>query len=361
MRSSDLPTELVLLVNRHKRVKIQCLLADEMFHKLIKKEEQHPDYKTIQISSNQFDNFIYTEYSVISTKTNKELGKFRSLQNKDELYIMSSGDAEFFNRTVLQILQKLYPKVLFAFIHSNGIYEILSDFETAQNIQLKYKSAIKKQLFGFSPKTEREWEVYKKNRDYPTFREAFQEAKNNDLWIDNIKIFHGSNAQRPSIQFSIYRKGLVSMDKGVFDILFTNVIYPIMKRSKERREQFSHRSREEQPDKKPKPIIVKFRKNVFEKKETREEFSKILEKYTHCNYSIMHSGNSHVYLSILDKNDNSSFSVRTYGTDSLLLIPQIKTTSLALMRFSEFLTSSFYEGVIQDFEQEARPIISLRV
>lgn len=72
----------------------------------------------------------------------------------------------------------------------------------------------------------------------------------------------------------------------------------------------------------------------------------------------MHSGNPHVYLSILDRNDNSSFSVRTYGEDSLLLIPQIKTSSLSLMRFSEFLVSSFYEGVIENFGQEEKSIIS---
>ena len=357
-----LPQDLSLVLNQfskdHRIVKVQCLLTDEKFHEIMREENHHSDYKVIQGESVQFSKFTYTLYDVINSKTKEELGKFQSLQKNDELYVMSGSKAEFFDKIILQLLRRLYPKVLSAFIHSNGIYQILSNFESVMNIQLKYKDSVRKQIFGFSPRTEREWEVYKEGRVYPTFHEAFDEAKDNDLWIDSIKVFHGIDIRRPSIQFSISRKGLVSIDRGTFDSIFSNILHFIIERSKERREQFKHRSRKEQPDKKPKPLIVKFGKNVFEKMETRKEFSRILEKYSHCNYSIMHSGNPHVYLSILDRNDNSSFSVRTYGENALLLIPQIKTSSLALMRFSEFLVSSFYEGAIQNFEQEEKPRIS---
>lgn len=361
MKPLYLPQDLALTLNQysadHRITKIQCLLTDKKFHEVIEKYEYHPDYKVIQDKSIKFDKFTYTLFTVQSTKSDEELGKFQSLQINDELYILSGSKADFFDKIVLQLLRRLYPVVLSAFIHSNGIYQILEHFETVMNIKLKKRDAVRKQIFGFSPRTERDWEVFKEGRSYPTFQEAFEESKNEDLWIDSIKVFSGENVKRPKIQFSISRKGLVSLDKGVFDSIFSNVLHLIIERSKERREQFKHRSRSEQSDKKPKPLIVKFGKDVFEKMETREEFSRILEKYTHCNYSIMHSGNPHVYLSILDRNDNSSFAVRTYGEDSLLLIPQIKTSSLSLMRFSEFLVSSFYEGAIENFEQE-EPIIS---
>jgi len=349
-----LPQDLALTLNQysrdHKTIKIQCLLTDVKFHEIIKTDEHYPDYKVIQNKSTKFGKFTYTLYSVLSNNTDEELGKFQSLQANDELYILSGSKAEFFDKIVLHILRRLYPKVLHAFIHSNGINEILTHFETVMNVQLKKRDAVRKQIFGLSPRTERDWEIYKEGRIYPTFHEAFQESKNNDLWIDSIKVFSGADVRRPTIQFSISRKGLVSLDRGILDSIFSNVLHLIIERSKERREQFKHRSRSEQDDKKPKPLIVKFGKDIFKKIETRKEFSRILEKYPRCNYSIIHSGNPHVYLSILDRNDNSSFSVRTYGEDSLLLIPQIKTSSLSLMRFSEFLVSSFYEGVIENFE-----------
>lgn len=357
-----LPQDLALTLNQysadHKTIKIQCLLTDKKFHELIETYECPIDYQIIQNKSTKFGKFTHTLFTVLNNKTKEELGKFQSVQINDELYVLSGSKAEFFDKIVLQVLRRLYPKVLSAFIHSNGINEILTHFETVMNVQLKKKDAVRKQIFGFSPRTERDWEIYKEGRIYPTFHEAFQESKDSDLWIDSIKVFAGADVMRPTIQFSISRKGLVSLERGILDSIFANVLHPMIERSKERRDQFKHRSRSEQSDKKPKPLIVKFGKDIFEKMETRKEFSKILEKYPHCNYSIMHSGNPHVYLSILDRNDNSSFAVRTYGEDSLLLIPQIKTSSLSLMRFSEFLVSSFYEGVIENFEQEEKPIIS---
>ena len=364
MESLHLPQDLALTLNQyfldHKTIKIQCLLTDEKFDKVVDAHyKHHIDYKISKSGSEKFDDFVYTSFVVQNNKTGEELGKFQSLQIHDELYILSGSRAEFFNKIVLQILRGLYPTVLSAFIHSSGIYQILEHFETMMKIQLKKSKAVRKQIFGFSPRTELGWEIFKKGRTYPTFQEEFEESKNQDMWIDSISVFSGENVKKSDVQFSISRKGLVSLHNGRFDSIFLNILHPIIEHSKERREQFKHRSRSEQSDKKPKPLIVKFGKDVFKKMETREEFTKILEKYPHCNYSVMHSGNPHVYLSVLDRNDNSSFAVRTYGENSLLLIPQIKTSSLSLMRFSEYLVSSFYEGVIENFNyEEERPIIN---
>ena len=339
--------------NDHRTVKIQCMLSNQQFHQL-NTHNILPEYEITKYESIKFNKFIHTKFEVLNNDSKDKSGIFFSLQYEDELYVFSGSNAAFFNKVVLSICRQLYPKVLFAFIHSNGIYKILNDFESVLNTKLKYTGALKKQIFGLSPRTEREWEIAREGRLYSSFSEAFEEARKDDLWIENIKVFSGTDLKRPKIHFSVSRKGLVSFDKGTFDSLFSNILHPIIEYSKERKKQFEHRSRNEQFDKKSKPLIVKFGKNVFEKTETRQEFSKILKKYPYCNYSIIHSGNPHVYLSILDRHDNSSFSVRTYGADSLLLIPQIKTSALSLMRFSEFLVSAFYEGVIQNFEQKEK-------
>ena len=352
-----LPQDLGMVLNSYcnnqRTVKVQCLLTEFDFDKEITSEKKSIDEYLIKNISKgkKSKNFIHNFYQVSDSETKEDLGKFHSLQHKDGLYVFSGESANFF-KIVLKIIRKLYPSIISAFIHSNGIYKILENFETVSGISLSYKDAVKKQIFGFAPRTEREWEISKEGRVYASFREAFKEARDNELWIDTIKVFEKNSSMRPKIQFSISRKGLISIERGIFDTYFSNILHPIIEISKERHEQFKHRSRSEQPDKKPKPLIIKFEKKVFEKEETRKEFSKIMKKYSNCNYSIIHSGNPHVYLSILDRNDNSSLSVRTYGEDSLLLIPQIKTSALSLMRFSEFLVSSFYEGVIQNFDQK---------
>ncbi len=357
MQPLYLPPDLALILNSYcndqRAVKVQCMLTEENFDEKITSEQQNwPIYKVIKKHESSSKEFSHNIYAIKDIDKKEELGIFHSIQIKDELYILSGDKAKFFTELLLRLLSRMYPDVISAFVHSHDIFELLEKFEKVMNIELNHKGAVKKQIFGFSPRTEVEYEISKEGREYHNFREAFREAQENDLWIDSIKVFQKNYSSRPRIQFTISRRGLITINRGTFDTFFANLLHPIAEKSKKRREQFKGRSRSEQTDKKPKPLIVQFGKNVFKETETRKEFSRILEKYPHCNYSIIHSGNPHVYLSVLDRNDNSSFSVRTFGDDSLLLIPQIRTSATSLMRFSEFLVTAFYEGVIQNFDQK---------
>ena len=333
----------------HRKIKIQCLLTNEKFHEIIETHD-HDDYTVTHDEPILFNTHTLTSYTVTHRKETEVLGRFQSLQSNDALYVFSGESADFFNSIVLRVLRNLYPTVLFAFIHSDGIYNILKQFEKKQNVTLNYDRVVRKVIFGKQPRTQVDWERTKEGREYFSFHQAFRKSEDENMWVDSIRVFSDTIQSKEKFHFGISRGGLISFSEGRFDVIFSDVLEDIVTHSRNRRKQFKHRSRSEQPDKRPKPLIVKFGKNIFEKTETRQEFSKILDKYPRCSYSIVHSGNPHVYLSVLDRNDNSSFAVRTYGNNSLLLIPQIKTTSLSLMRFSEFLVTSFYEGVIEDFE-----------
>ena len=349
-----LPTDLGITLNQyfktHGKIKIQCLLTNKKIHEVIERRNHDDAYVVTHDEPILFSTHAYTSYTVTEKESDKVLGKFQSLQSDDALYVFSGESADFFNNIVLRILRSLYPIVLFSFIHSDGICNILEQFERKHSVTLNYDRVVRKVIFGKQPRTQVDWERTKKGREYFSFQQAFQKSEDENMWIDSIRVFSDKVRSQEKIHFSISRSGLISFYKGRFDVIFSDILEDIVTYSRSRRKQFKHRSRSEQPDKRPKPLIVKFGKNIFEKSEIRQEFSKILTKYPNCSYSIVHSGNPHVYLSVLDRNDNSSFAVRTYDNNSLLLIPQIKTSSLSLMRFSEFLVSSFYEGVIEDFE-----------
>lgn len=346
----DLGITLNQYFRTHRNIKIQCLLTDKKFHEVVKTDGQDDDYTITHGEPVLYDTYTYTSYTVTDKSTGERLGKFQSLQTDDDLYVFSGTSTNFFNKTVLRILKKLYPEVLFAFIHSDSIYNILTQFEKKQNVTLNYDRVVRKIIFGKTPRTQLDWERAKEGREYSTFEQAFQKFEDENMWVDSIRVF-SKEQSRKSFHFGVSRKGAVSFYMGRFDVIFSDVLQHITAYSKTQREQFKHRSRSEQPDKKPKLLIVRFGKNIFEKPEIHKKFSKILTKYPNCSYSIVHSGNLHTYLSVLDRNDNSSFAVRTYGNNSLLLIPQIKTSSLSLMRFSEFLSYWFYEGIIENFER----------
>lgn len=352
MRTIFLPSELALTVNRycadHRITKARCFICDSKFEDLVK-ASQHLDEYVVQIMyQNEYDEFSHGIFEILNEK--EQVGIFHSIQKDDELFIICGEKADVYETILLRYLQRFYPKMHSAFVHSDGIYRILEQFESIKGIKLGFKKVISKQIFGEDPRTEITFEVSKEFRDYPNFRDAYTNASEQNLWIDKIKVYSEAGKLKQRIQFSISRRGEISFDKGTFDVYFPYILAPIIEYSKERKKQFEKRSRSEHEDKKPRPLIVKFGNEIFEKDEIRHKFIELLDKYPNCNYSIIHNGNPHVYVSILDRNDNSSFSIRTVGTESMLLIPQIKTSSLALMRFSEFLVTSFYEGEIQNYE-----------
>lgn len=356
MRIDFIPLEIGLKINNYfkdnrRSIKTKCFLCDSEFDKLLRiKQQDLPEYDIMEVDSTISENYSHFVYKVLEPDIGTELGMFHVIQTNTELYLYCGEKSDFFNNTLHHIFRRFYPHVVPTFIHSDEIYEILNNFEKIKNVHLIVKKVVRKRIFGSEPTTGIIFETYKKDRIYHGFKEAYNEARKNDVWVDRIKVSGIQPDTEIEFSFSISRNGEVSVEKGTTDVIFTTILSPMIEFSKERMEQFRGRSRRDQPNKKPKPLLVNFGKNIFDSLETRKEFVNILEKYANCNYSVVHSGNPHVYLSVVDRIDNSSFSVRTWGTESLLLVPQIKTTAVALMRFSDFLISNFHEGVIQNYQ-----------
>ena len=355
MMASHLPSDIVSTLNQYfsdqDTVQIQCFTTDKIFKDIIDSYDSN-NFKINKIISKQIGNVIHTSYVIQNNELKKELGKFQSLQVQNELYILGDKDTKFFNKVVLQILDGFYPVVLPVFTHSDKIYHILEQFETVMNVQLRKKDVTQKQIFNKVFKTKKVRKSIQDEclQDYPLFHKVFEEAKNNGLWIEGITVFSGKDHICPDIQFFISRKGPHLIYNGSFDSIFSNILHPIVEHSLKQHKLFEHRGRSEQLDLQPRSIIIKFPRNIFKKIKNRKKFIEILTKYPRCSCSITSEDLGPVYMSILDQTDNSSFSVRTFREDSILLIPQINTSSLSLARFSEYLTSMFYEGIIENFE-----------
>jgi hypothetical protein len=63
-----------------------------------------------------------------------------------------------------------------------------------------------------------------------------------------------------------------------------------------------------------------------------------------------------------DSIDSSSFSLRSVGSDKILLIPQLKATYSSLTRFIHFLTENFieYEDMLEIKETNNQPNNEIR-
>lgn len=81
----------------------------------------------------------------------------------------------------------------------------------------------------------------------------------------------------------------------------------------------------------------------------RKRLCGLFERYANCNYAVVHAGSSHVYISIVDRTDDSAVAVRSVGDSALAIIPQIRTTAASLLRLTAFLAAEFCEGAIGEY------------
>lgn len=335
-----------MVVNSYMResgpLKAQCLLSDKDFSSVVTTEE-HTIAKVAMIAKEQYGQFTHCIYSVTYEDSPRRL---HSLQQGSRVLMFSGEGGGFFN-VALRIVKRLRPGVIAPFTESAQIRSILAKFEEGAGVSLKYKKAVRKRTAGTMPKTELEWDKTAPNREYDVVQDAFTDAEKENLVIDSLRAFTGGS---DSLDITVSRKGLITVHSGNMGDIYDNVLRPIIDNGLDRRKQFSHRSRSERPDKEPKPLLVKYKRDVFADDKGMKQFCDLIGDYTHCNYVIVHAGNPHLYISIVDRMDNSTIAVRSVGDNALAIIPQIRTTEASLLRLTEFLASAFYEGVIDEYE-----------
>jgi hypothetical protein len=350
-----LPFRLSLVINevirsslskKYPAVKVITLFSEVPFPDLAKSLSMLKasfDYREV---NNEDEFFLYSCTSARRVGNDIISGNFYVLQKKPFLYFITGERTPFFTKLLIPMAAKLFPKAIRTYVTSDDLQFLLKDFSEKKNVSLRYNEFVYKRMFGDAFTATRRDRRQNVNK-YASFIEAFEKASEQGGWLDRIRVFGNGYA------FSISRSGTFKFTNGTFDDYHEYFLTKIGDLALKRWKIFEKRSREEVPNKEVKPVLVNFNSNVFEQTEDRKQFLSILESYSNCEYSVIHAGNPHLNVAILDKLDNSSFTVRTYGIESLMLIPQIRTTSASLVRFSKHLIDSFQEGTLSEFEPEA--------
>jgi hypothetical protein len=272
-------------------------------------------------------------------------GSFYAIEKRPYLYFITGEKNVFVSKVLLRISAHLYSKgVMRTYVTSDDLFTLLKNFSENKGIDLRYTEFVSKRMFG-KAFTDLRHDKRLDSRKYEPYSEAFRKATEQGGRIDRIRVL-GDN-----FSFSLSRSGLLKIYLGDFEDYYYHFITQIAQIAVNRWKIFEKRSRGEQPQREVKPILVNFDSNVFEETNDRKQFIQVLSEYPHCEYSVIHDGNPHVYVAILDKIDNSSFTVRTYDANSLLLVPQIRTTQSSLVRFSKHLLDKFQEGDLVEFQK----------
>jgi hypothetical protein len=351
-----LPLNIDLIMNEITRLtlkktwgslKIVTLFSEADFENLIKHALPKKIMKTIETEIRKVgfkDNLSLFSCTVArKTRTMTIMGSFYILQQKPFLFFVTGERNTFFTKVLLPLSKKMFPSAMRAFVTSDDLFQVLDYFSRDKGIELRYTYCITKKMFGraFS---DRRHERRPDPKTYDLFPVAFRRSREQDGRIDRIRVFGNG------YDFSLSRSGIVKIYRGDFDVFYRYFALEFVEKAISRWKVFERRSRIELPQKEIRPMLLRFDSNVFQDVSVRKEFVNLIGTYPNCEFSIIHEGNPYVYAAILDRLDNSSFTIRTYGADSLMVIPQIRTTKTALVRFSKFLLDNFHEGSMSDFE-----------
>lgn len=299
-------------------------------------------YKIEIVSSNEDKYNIYRLKISKNIKISKS-GQAIAIEKPGEYLILISNEKrKIWEQVILDSFKIFYSQLIKSFLKSSDIKLILDRYKEDRNIELYFKRFVAKSMFG---ETLKFTDVYYERLEKRPYIEAFKKVTAKGAWIHSIEIVN----ENKSIWFNINRAGEITIRAGsVFEIL-NEILLKEMDIYLDKNKFYSNRARKDTENKDPKVLMINFKDKVFANYKLLKQFIQKIEEYPNCIYSLSSSGNPFLYMNIIDRLDMSSFSIRTYKEDSLLLIPKIKTSSASLQRFSEYLIKNFMEGDTSDF------------
>jgi hypothetical protein len=328
-------------------VKIVTLFSEANFEELILGLSSEKIMKTVELqyrAVGRNDDLALFNCTVFrKSKTINIAGSFYALQKKPFLFFVTGERNVFFSKVLLPLSRTMFPTAIRTFVTSEDLFQLLDEFSKAMGVELRYTECFSRKMFG-KAFSDRRHEKRIDPTKYELFTVAFKRSREQEGRVNRIRVFGNG------YDFSISRSGIVKIYKGDFVSFYRYFALEFVERATRKWKVFEKRSRTELPQKEVRPILLKFDSNVFEDVSVRKELVNLISSYSDCEYSVIHEGNPYVYIAVLDRLDNSSFTIRTYDSDSLMVIPQIRTTKTSLVRFSKYLLDRFHEGSMTDFK-----------
>lgn len=181
--------------------------------------------------------------------------------------------------------------------------------------------------------------------------DIFDEADAKNMWISTLQIY--GTKKRSDGFVEIVKLGFgnntkMNIKRGyaikTLEFFQTEIETVAIQRYKLLR----NRSRSKTTEHQIKPLILEFEENVFESKDKIDEFLETIVKYKNSQYSIIHSGNPHLFMTISDTKDSSTLNIKSVGLNLAVIIPQIRTSASSLLRFISFIIKNYGECKISE-------------
>lgn len=353
-----IPSEIQITLNKYideilkqprKQVKIITIISKESYVDAFRNSLDYSD--VIEWDHKELyseENIIFSRFNIKRTLYKHTINdNFIVIQRGKVAYIITGGSRRFITSGIYFITKRLFPEVIIAYLTASEIYDLLQYFSRYIDKKLYYKNEVRKRMFG-KRQTDVGYMIGKSKKRLSLFEEAFKKAHREVQWIDKITIF----SEDYEYYFDLSRDGVLKIKKGTF-MEYYPLLLKIGEKYLSRVKFYENRGRMYQPHLEIKPIKLPLDNKIFMEEDIREQFIEVIKNYTNCQYSIVYSGNPHIHVNIIDKIDNSMFSIKTYYSDSLIISPQAKTSEASLIRFTKHLLENFRESKAENFRSES--------
>ncbi|MGI0015975.1 MAG: hypothetical protein ACREBU_21350, partial [Nitrososphaera sp.] len=311
-----------------------------------------------------------TDNSIFSFKLANYFGKEKTLQPHGnviavrsmtkQIYYVMTDERTAFGKDVLQrFLNSYYPDISRAYISSTELETLLEHLENttlskiiADRTTAYARIPYEKREFMISESSKnlleekKQWkrETIRKYTSRP-FREAFDSAKANDEWIDNVHFIMKDN-EKVMLECFISRRGVIRISRSFYP--FYQTLAPMINEIIERKfKLYSNRARSHEKPK-PEPLVIQFDHDIFTDSTLNRRFVESIRRMTFISISVYHA-NPYLHLSLVDYLDGSAFELWVFSADKITIVPQLRASEASISRLMNHIFETFREGIIREY------------
>lgn len=286
------------------------------------------------------------------------VGRARSRRVRLPFAILNAGQANMFVaiavcvgndwKTLVRFLDGRYPELVPVYLSQR---ELIASIKTLRHrtpdldLRVREMSATEKieTNTGRRKRSVREWT----DEDLDNLLIHVEDRRQviNSLRFDFHRRINDKVDVIPTLSCKVTRKAVVEIS-GQFAVAWDTVIADVVAAGADKLKFFSKRGLRDRKYS-ASPLVIRFKKQVFEDLAEIRRFVDVMRKYPHSAYAVEH-GNPYAHLQLSDRFDGSSFELWAVTSDEILVVPRLRATEGAVERLVHYIYDEFREGEITD-------------
>jgi hypothetical protein len=267
---------------------------------------------------------------------------------KNIYYLISVCSSVVWRRSILRLVNSLYPKLVPVFFSQQELFELLKLTKgTFAHSQLTIIGHSRKQRLRIGSR--RKYETSRTRTEKP-LDAVFAEANEQNYWFSSVSVEIARAADDDKRLSYLFTSATLSKYgdfscASQFDRFLNGTINKMGEIAEKKMKFFSNRSRRSTQSSEARPISITYASPEFTSQTDTNSFVSIMRKMSGASCTVLHD-NPYIHLSVVDANDGSAADLWVLKNDEILLVPQLRASEAALKRFVNYIFEEWREGSV---------------